>query len=144
MRLTRKQKKQIKKAVNFWAKQLGNPKFKILSDEERKDPENRDIARAEFNCITQTPKKDFSPEIVNKFKIALTSIINEMVDSQERKDYLLFLNVDYHPCFELGGALKVIGEDEMDSIIFPLKTRMWIRSNQVIVSEGYHVPEYEL
>ena len=143
MRLTRKQKKQIKKAVNFWAKQLGNPKFKILSDEERKDPENRDIARAEFNCITQTPKKDFSPEIVNKFKIALTSIIKEMVNSQERKDYV-FLDVDYHPCFELSRALKVIGEDQKGLTIFPLKTKMLIKSDQVIVSEGYHVPERKL
>lgn len=133
---------QIEKAVNFWAERLGKPKFDILTPEERQDPENKDIVFGTMLLASSSEKINVDERTRERFKEALRLAIARENDGHPA---ILFLDVDYHPCYILRIALSEICIDPMGSPVFPLKTRMWLHADgRVTVCDGCGVPEREL
>ena len=127
---------QIEKAVNFWGDLLGKTSFNILSDEECRDPINRDVAWGEIEAKISNPGVSVEDGVVEKFKEELRQILTESHDP-----YFIFIDVDYEPCSSLRRALNVAGVDYRGSIVFPLKIRMWLYADgTVAVSEGPGAP----
>lgn len=127
MRLTAE---QIDKAVNWWAKQLGSPTFKTLSNEERSDPSTAPAAIAEGMAMMLA--KDITYEQGEVFKTALR-------ESLTGRDVMRWeLSVDYSPTNTLGDAAQKAG---IPLTNFPWKTNMSFGDDgSVKVALGYRSP----
>jgi hypothetical protein len=129
--------KQIEKAVTWWADQVAKPTFSALTDEERKQPENRGMHFAEF--LAGVSVKPVTLEQRKKFIRALRS---ELKINKLYSHWALILSVDYSPCQMLTSAAKSAGISENN---FPWKTVMWLMEDgKVLVRCGYQEKEIEL
>lgn len=147
-KLQKLKKEQVEKAVEFWTAKLGNPCVNILSEKERKEPQNQDIVLGEQAATASAlmSKPIITRQIREKFKKALRQILvkTEFPEHSAFPSGIgpLFIDVDYHPCFLLKQAVEAVGIDSSKGDIFPTKVSMWIEpEGGVLVRDGYHQPE---
>lgn len=118
----KKYPQNVEVAVNWWASAIQSPKM-----------DNGTDILAIFSVMLSKTNKEYSEEEINTFKDTLaTKVIEELDQKRSCK-----LSVDYDPCKSLQEAGNKVG---IKSFGFPIKTNMIITEDNVIVSEGYMAP----
>lgn len=135
---------QIEKAVTFWGNRLGKFGCRMLSEEERRDPQNKDSAFGEIWAEVQGSGFTVTNEKREEFKKELRQVLETWEDKKkwERDRDHVFMATDYQVSVwgPLWDAVNNSGLNPQH-YLFPIKTRMWLNSNgTVVVSEGEGAP----
>ena len=120
---------EIDTAATWWAENLGS----------KSKQDNGDLFMSMFKTmmvsdieITEEQKQVFFEALRQELKVEMERAWNNRVT----------LDVDYSPDFKLATAAA---KTDIDEMLFPMKTTMWIEPGKVSVSCGYRAPvEYLL
>ena len=118
-----------KVAAKWWADKLRNPNLSSFNMGD-------DSSVGGFAMILgmmNTMNRQASNENLGNFERELAELIKERVESRGA----MYLDCDYYPGYELS---NLASKHNIDSNLFPWKTKMHISSEEVKVSCGYGMP----
>jgi len=130
---------QIKAIVNWWGRQLFDPKFDNLNKQEKKNPANRPNIMAGMMAKMAADAHPVSGDQVELFKQALAARLRSLGDQPE---YNFSCHVDYGPDDFLAKALEAAGLDT-DSRL-PWKSYTQIREDGSVVGRLSYGGEVQL
>jgi hypothetical protein len=136
--------KLLEAAANWWAEQISGHKLNWDNGAQNEgSAEDRRMGNMMWmlgNVTANRAREGVTPEKLQKFK---ESLIRRMSETYKKAveyypGYHLTLSVDYGPDELLNESAK---EAEIDSMVFPCKTAMWIDVQKVSARLGYGAKE---
>ena len=132
--------KLFEAAANWWAEQISGHKLNwdngAQNEGDAKDREAGNMMWLLGNYTAMMARDRNTPEKIEKFKESLIRKMKEAYENAVKhySNYQLVLSIDYHPDEILSEAAK---EAEIDDMVFPCKTVMWVDAKKVSAKCGY-------